>query len=53
MGTVARVQVAATAVVIDGAWYSLVALLLARGRSWPPCAAITPAWSEPRPWCWR
>ena len=31
MSTVARVQVAATAVVIDGAWYSLVALLLARG----------------------
>ncbi|GAA5131439.1 LysE family translocator [Alloalcanivorax gelatiniphagus] len=31
MSTVARVQVAATAVVIDGAWYSLVALTLARG----------------------
>ncbi|WP_101675962.1 LysE family translocator [Alloalcanivorax mobilis] len=31
MGTGARVQIAATAVVIDGGWYSLVALLLARG----------------------
>lgn len=31
MGTAARVQVAATAVVIDGGWYSLVALTLARG----------------------
>ena len=31
MSTAARVQVAATAVVIDGAWYSLVALVLARG----------------------
>ncbi len=33
----ARVQVAATAVVIDGAWYSLVALALARG---PVLAAL-------------
>ncbi|MCH2558911.1 MAG: LysE family translocator [Alcanivorax sp.] len=37
MGTVARVQVAATAVVIDGGWYSLVALMLARG---PVLAAL-------------
>lgn len=37
MGTVARVQVAATAVVIDGGWYSLVALTLARG---PVLAAL-------------
>ncbi len=31
MGAAARVQVAATAVVIDGGWYCLVALTLARG----------------------
>lgn len=37
MTTAARVQVAATAVVIDGGWYSLVALLLARG---PVLAAL-------------
>lgn len=32
MDTTARVQIAATAVVIDGGWYSLVAIMLARGR---------------------
>jgi threonine/homoserine/homoserine lactone efflux protein len=37
MAMAARVQVAATAVVIDAAWYSLVALLLARG---PMLAAL-------------
>ncbi len=37
MAMAARVQVAATAVVIDAAWYSLVALLLARG---PVLAAL-------------
>jgi threonine/homoserine/homoserine lactone efflux protein len=37
MAMAARVQVAATAVVIDGGWYSLVALLLARG---PVLAAL-------------
>ena len=37
MAMAARVQVAATVVVIDAAWYSLVALLLARG---PMLAAL-------------
>lgn len=37
MAMATRVQVAATAVVIDGGWYSLVALLLARG---PVLAAL-------------
>jgi len=37
MGVAARIQVAATAVVIDGGWYSLVAVLLARG---PVLAAL-------------
>lgn len=37
MAMTARVQVAATAVVIDGGWYSLVALTLARG---PVLAAL-------------
>lgn len=32
MDSGARVQIAATAVVIDGGWYSLVALMLSRGR---------------------
>ncbi|KAF0804306.1 amino acid transporter LysE [Alcanivorax xiamenensis] len=36
MGTPARLQMATTAVVIDGAWYSLFALVLARGPA--------PAW---------
>ena len=37
MGAAARVQVAATAVLIDGGWYTLVALTLARG---PVLAAL-------------
>lgn len=37
MGLAARIQVAATAVLIDGGWYTLVALTLARG---PMLAAL-------------